>query len=173
MKTLLRTTLIYKQAAELPTLPVITQPFCEGTCSGWGQTADAAHWLIIADGFEWSSEWDPKKKILITFIFRPYTMNWSRAFSLPLNEAAVCLEMVSLSCLDQLQMIQQGSTIEGNWMRKKILLLLLLFTSHFMMTYIWVSTSVWVCVIYCKLSLLCNSYHLYGIQHMVFASISS
>lgn len=29
------------------------------------------------------------------------------------------MEIVSLSCLDQLQMIQQGSTIEGNWMREK------------------------------------------------------
>lgn len=62
MKTLLRTTLIYKQAAQLPSMPVITQPFCEGQCSGWGQTTDAAHWLIIADGFEWSLEWDPSKK---------------------------------------------------------------------------------------------------------------
>ena len=27
--------------------------------------------------------------------------------------------MVSLSCLNQLQRIQQGSPIEGNWMREK------------------------------------------------------
>lgn len=62
MKTRLRTALIYKQAAQLPSTPLITQPFCEGRCSGWGQTADAAHRLIIADGFEWSLEWDPSKK---------------------------------------------------------------------------------------------------------------
>lgn len=61
MNTRFCATLIYKWAAQLASVPVITQPFCEGQCGGWGQTAAAARWLIIADSSEWTPEWDPRK----------------------------------------------------------------------------------------------------------------
>lgn len=107
MKTLLRASLIYKRPARLPLCASHNSAiFVRDGRGGWGQSTDTAQRLIIVAGFEQSSSWDPsikKRKILITFIFRPCTINWSRAFSLPLNEATLCLEIVSFNCLYQLQ----------------------------------------------------------------------
>lgn len=83
METLLLTTLIYKWVAQLPALPVITQPFFEGWCSGWGETTDAVHWLMALKRVVHTHT--HTKKILITFKFRQHATNWSKAFSSPVE----------------------------------------------------------------------------------------
>ena len=97
----------------------LSSPLCHNSAILWGTVqwmrsdhrrcslADNSWWLWVV--FRVGS----KQKILITFIFRAYTMNWSRAFSLPLNEAALCLEIASFNCLYQLQMTQHGASLSS------------------------------------------------------------
>ncbi len=106
-----------------------------------------------------------KQKILITFIFRPYTMKWSRAFSLPLNEAALFFEIVSFNCLDQLQITQQEASLlqlkEIGWEIKNGYCC----TTYILWWHMCSCPPLYECV-YCKLSPLYNSSHLYSIQHI-------
>lgn len=147
-------------------MSVITQPFCEEWCRGWGQTTGAVHWLIISDGFEWSSEWDPSKKNRHYIDIQTKHHELIKGFfSTFLNEATLSFKIVSFNCLNQLQMTHKDLVFfprlkESGWEKNCCSILLWWSMCECLPLY------ERVCVIYCKLNLLYNSSHLYSMQHI-------